>query len=133
MKRAWVVALLLLGCTELGRRTTVSPGEYAAYRRFRMAHTVHSKLGSGFDYISRYSLGAYRKEVSSWLWPAERHSVELAFNDLPGLESFLRVVPSGKEADRARARLVELESLRAAGLIAGDEYADKRREILASL
>jgi hypothetical protein len=32
-----------------------------------------------------------------------------------------------------RARLVELESLRAAGLIAGDEYADKRREILASL
>lgn len=32
-----------------------------------------------------------------------------------------------------QARLVELESLRAAGLIADDEYADKRREILASL
>ncbi len=32
-----------------------------------------------------------------------------------------------------QARLVELESLRAAGLVAGDEYAAKRREILASL
>ncbi|HEY4945263.1 MAG TPA: hypothetical protein VIH94_03845 [Candidatus Limnocylindrales bacterium] len=36
-------------------------------------------------------------------------------------------------APSVQARLVELESLRAAGLIAGDEYADKRREILASL
>jgi len=36
-------------------------------------------------------------------------------------------------APSIQARLVELESLRAAGLVAEDEYADKRREILARL
>jgi hypothetical protein len=42
-------------------------------------------------------------------------------------------LPAAAAPSSVQARLVELESLRAAGLIAGDEYADKRREILASL
>ncbi len=41
--------------------------------------------------------------------------------------------PPATVPSSVQARLVELESLRAASLIADDEYADKRREILARL
>jgi hypothetical protein len=108
VKRAWLFAFVLFGCAEVGRRVAISPDEYDAYRRFRVAGTVHAKLASGFDYLSRYARGTYRAEVKSWLAPAERHSLELAWNDASRLEAFLRAVPSGKEADRAAARLVEL-------------------------
>lgn len=108
MKWVWLCAFLSFGCADFGRRSVMSPGEYDAYRRFRVASNVTTKLASGFDYLSRYRSGAYRREVSTWLAPAARHSVELAWNDAFRLEAFLRAVPSGREADRASARLVEL-------------------------
>jgi hypothetical protein len=108
MKWVWLLSFVALGCADLGRRTAISPGEYDAYRRFRVAGSVPVKLASGFDYVSRYRSGAYRAEVNSWLAPAAQRSVELAWNDAPRLEAFLRAVPSGIEAARASARLVEL-------------------------
>ncbi len=42
-------------------------------------------------------------------------------------------VPTGVPAQSIQASLVQLEVLRAAGLVGPDEYADKRREILARL
>lgn len=111
MKWAWLLAFLAFlafGCADFGRRAAISPGEYDAYRRFRVASSVPAKLASGFDYLSRYRSGTYRTEVNSWLAPAAHHSVELAWNDALRLEAFLRAVPSGREADRASSRLVEL-------------------------
>ncbi|HVU05303.1 MAG TPA: hypothetical protein VHE30_26325 [Polyangiaceae bacterium] len=102
-------ALAVLGCSELGRHTTVSPEEYAAYRRFRLAENVGGKLGAGYDYVSRWARGSYEKEVRSYLARTEPDTLGRVWNDAQGLEGFLRVVPHGKYADRAATRLVELE------------------------
>jgi hypothetical protein len=47
--------------------------------------------------------------VSTWFFPAERAYVDAAGRDARRLEAFLSAVPSGREADRAAARLVEVE------------------------
>ncbi len=45
----------------------------------------------------------------------------------------LAAPPTGASTPSVQASLVELEGLRAAGLVGADEYAEKRREILARL
>jgi hypothetical protein len=103
-----LTAPTVVACAELGRRTMVSPEEYDAYRRFAVAHSVAQKLGSGYDYVSRYGRGAYLPEVRAFLAKTEPECVRMAWNDRRQLEAFLRHVPHGNQAERAATRLVEL-------------------------
>jgi hypothetical protein len=110
MKSALLALVLCLaGCTEMGRRATVSVDDFGSYRRFRLAPTVEQKLAASVDYLRHNPEGSYHTEVDRWLKHAEVGYVVRAWDDPPLLRAFLAAVPSGAYSGRAAQRLVELE------------------------
>jgi hypothetical protein len=102
------MVLSSVACADALERTTLSPHEYAAYRRTRLADTVEGRLAAGGDYLGRYPRGAYRAEVEAWFGREGPRYVQQAWNDLPHLRAFVAAVPKGASADRARGRIQEL-------------------------
>lgn len=125
LRASFVVACtalaLCLGCADAMQRAGVPVTEYAAYRRFRLAESAEQKLGASYQYLKSYPKGTYRPEVRTWLTRASMHYVKSAWNDAARLEAFLAEVPSGKAADRAVVRLVQLT--------VHGEYVDERERV----
>jgi len=96
-------------CAPLAAHAVVSVDEYAAYRRFRMAETVEAKLAAGYAYLRARPRGSYAREVGAWFRPAAGAYVKSSWESRSRLVAFLEAVPVGPDADRAAARLVELE------------------------
>ncbi len=103
-----VMALSSTACADALERATVSPHEFAAYRRTRLADTLEGRLSASSDYLGRYPDGAYRAEVAAWFRREGPRYVQQAWNDLPHLRAFVAAVPKGASADRAWSRIQEL-------------------------
>ena len=114
-----MVALLplALGCASTARMTG-DFGEYAEYRRTRLAPTVEARLAASERYLHDYPDGDYRDEVRAWFKPAEKHYFKLAWDNLPRLRAYLDAMPKGAHAEAVAERIGELESRR--------EFADRR-------
>ncbi len=74
-----------------------------------MAPTVLSKLAASFDYLHANPRGSYRAEVFRFRLQAEPGYVARAWDDPSRLQAFLRAVPTGRYAESAAERLVELQ------------------------
>jgi hypothetical protein len=99
----------VLGCAEVQRRNLASMPDYEAYRRYRLASALMTKLSASYDYLYRHPTGRWRSEVQSWFRPAQDAYLEAAWDDLDRLRRFLSAVPDGPPARRAASRVVELE------------------------
>jgi hypothetical protein len=113
-----VVAIASAGCADVARRAVTPVDDYDAYRRFRIATTVERKLAHAFDYLQHHAHGVYEPDVRAWFSRAQAKYVKDAWDDPPRLDAFLKSVPRGEDADRAAARLVQLE--------VGAEYQARR-------
>lgn len=102
---------LALGCASTAR-ITGDFGEYAAYRRTRLATTYEERLGAADRYLRDYPNGDYRDEVRAWFKPAEKHYFKLAWDNLPRLRAYLDAMPKGPHAEAVAERIGELESRR---------------------
>jgi hypothetical protein len=114
----------LLGACAATARMTGGFGDYASYRRTRLAPTLEERLGAADRYLRNYPHGDYRAEVRAWFGPAEKHYFKLAWNNLPRLRAYLDEMPQGPHADAVVDRIGELESR--------SEFANQReaRELL---
>jgi len=93
-------------------RMTGDFGDYASYRRTRLATTFEARLGASERYLRDYPEGDYREEVRAWFKPAEKHYFKLAWNNLPRLRAYLDAMPRGPHAEAVTERITELESRR---------------------
>jgi len=106
-----------LGCASTAR-VTGDFGEYAAYRRTRLAPTLEERLGASDRYLRDYPRGDYRDEVRAWFKPAEKRYFTLAWNNLPRLRAYLDAMPKGPHAEAVAERIEALEARRT--------FADRR-------
>ena len=112
-------ALLLVSCASTARMTG-DFGDYASYRRTRLATTLEQRLGASDRYLRDYPDGDYREEVRAWFKPAEKHYFKLAWDNLPRLRAYLDAMPHGPHAEAVTDRITELESRRI--------FADRREQ-----
>jgi len=113
------LALALTSCASTAR-ITGDFGDYASYRRTRLASTLEERLGASERYLREYPEGDYREEVRAWFKPAEKHYFKLAWNNLPRLRAYLDAMPHGPHAEAVADRITELESRRV--------FADRREQ-----
>jgi hypothetical protein len=106
-----LVLSLLVSCASSARMTG-DFGDYASYRRTRLATTLEQRLGASERYLRDYPEGDYRDEVRAWFKPAEKHYFKLAWNNLPRLRAYLDAMPRGPHAEAVTDRITELESRR---------------------
>jgi hypothetical protein len=102
-------ALALLGCASTAR-VTGDFGDYASYRRTRLAVTLEERLGASERYLREHPNGDYSDEVRAWFRPAEKRYFKLAWNTLPRLRAYLDAMPHGPHADAVTDRITQLES-----------------------
>lgn len=112
MKRALIgLALVCVGCASTARLTG-NFGDYAAYRRTRLAPTLEQRLGAAERYLRAFPEGDYHEEVRSWFLRTEKHYFKLSWNNLPRLRAYLDAMPHGPHAEAVTDRITELESRR---------------------
>ncbi|HEY4105795.1 MAG TPA: hypothetical protein VGM44_17970 [Polyangiaceae bacterium] len=107
----WVLlSASVFGACASTARMTGDFGDYASYRRTRLAPTFEERLGAADRYLRKYPDGDYRDEVRAWFVPAEKHYFKLAWNNLPRLRAYLDAMPKGPHAEAIVDRIGELES-----------------------
>jgi hypothetical protein len=114
-----LTALAFTACASTAR-ITGDFGDYASYRRTRLAATLEERLGASDRYLREYPEGDYREEVRAWFKPAEKRYFKLAWNNLPRLRAYLDAMPRGPHAEAVADRITELESRRV--------FADRREQ-----
>jgi hypothetical protein len=113
-------AMLALSSCASTARVTGDFGDYASYRRTRLATSLEERLGASERYLRQYPQGDYREEVRTWFTPAEKRYFKLAWNNLPRLRAYLDAMPRGPHAEAVTDRISELESRRV--------FADRREQ-----
>ncbi len=116
---AFAFALMLSACASTARMTG-DFGDYADYRRTRLATTLEQRLGASDRYLREYPDGDYREEVRAWFKPAEKRYFKLAWDNLPRLRAYLDAMPHGPHAEAVTDRITELDSRRV--------FADRREQ-----
>jgi hypothetical protein len=118
--RAACASLLVLasgwmGCAVSARvadQVVVAPEDHHAYRSYRAADTLETKLQSAWRYVKSQPEGHYRDEVRGWFLRAERGYRKLAENRPDMLHGYLALLPDAPNAKLVVERLAELELAR---------------------
>lgn len=97
---------LVIGCSSIGQMTA-PPVEYSAYREFRVAATLESKLSAASSYLSAYPGGRFRNAVWGWFAPAEVAFWQRARGSLVQSQAYIQVLPGGPHAQAASERIQE--------------------------
>lgn len=95
-----------LGCNA-GRVFIVSSGEYADYRRVRLAETADERMASAWRYLKDHPDGEYAGRVRRFFDKAEPAFYDVRRRSPTGLESYLAALPDGPHAEEALQRLVD--------------------------
>jgi hypothetical protein len=109
---AWLVLLAALGGCAGARSFVASPGDYAAYRRTRIAPTLDERLAAASRYLKERPDGTYRRDVARYFERAEPLFYRSKRGSTAGLEAYLQALPAGPHAPEALAHLVELRRQR---------------------
>lgn len=110
LSKGWLVLALALGSTlgcNAGRVLIVGPGEYADYRRVRLAETADERLASAWRYLKDHPEGEYAPRLRRFFDTAEPAFYEVRRRSPAGLESYLAALPDGPHAEEALTRLVD--------------------------
>lgn len=102
-----LTSTLLVGCAA-GRQVTAGVGDYDAYRRVRMTHTLEQRLAEAWRYLREHPDGRWNKEVRAWFEPAEKSYIERAHDNVERLRMYLDALPDGPHANQAAERIAEL-------------------------
>jgi hypothetical protein len=106
------VVLAVAGCGPSGAAFVASPGDYADYRRTRLAPTLEERIGAATTYLDRRADGAFAPRVRAWLKRADRVYFQAKKGSAAGLRAYLQALPKG--AHRAEAsRLLGIHEDRA--------------------
>jgi hypothetical protein len=129
------------GCT-VGRAMIASSGDYADYRRTRVAKGLDERLAAAADYLRAHPDGVYAESLRSWFDGAEPLFYAVRRRSMAGLEAYLQALPSGPHADEAldelmRRRLrARRDEVRAGGALTASrrlDYERKQGEAASSL
>jgi hypothetical protein len=103
-----LLALLSSGCTG-ARGIVASSGDYAAYRKTRVAPTFEARLTAAARYLDERPSGRFREEVSAYFGDAEPVYWAHQQKTKGGVEAYLAALPRGPHHDDAARRLAEIE------------------------
>jgi len=101
-----IVSALAGGCTILA-----SKGEYASYRRVRLAEDDQDRLVAMYAYISEHPHGTWARAIQADRVGAEPALWESGRASRDGLERYLAAFPDGPHAEEARPRLAALSAV----------------------
>lgn len=109
------LALLLLcaaalagtGC-HVGRAMIASDGDYADYRRIRLAQTLDERLVAAWYYVNHRRDGRFADPVQAYFARAEPVYWQVHKRSVAGLETYLSTLPDGPHAEPALAELMRL-------------------------
>ena len=112
-RRALCIGGLLLaaGCNA-GRVFIASPGDYADYRRVRVAESADERLARAWEYLQDHPDGSYTERLQRYFDKAEPAFYRVRRRSAKGLEAYLRALPDGPHAEQALARLMDLRTER---------------------
>lgn len=131
-----------LGACHVGRATIASSGDYADYRRIRLAPTLAERLTAAWYYGRFRSDGQYVQRVRRYFDEAEPVFWAVKRQTEAGLEEYLAALPDGPHAEQALAELMrrrndrrraQAEQFDPARSRARFEAAAKRRREAAAL
>ncbi|MBI4957286.1 MAG: hypothetical protein HY908_35065 [Myxococcales bacterium] len=109
MRRALVglaVAVGALAGCAVGRSFYASAGDWADYRRFRVAATLDARLSAASEYLAARPEGVFEADLRAWLERAEPVFYAHERGTRAGLERYLAALPHGAHAAEAVERLV---------------------------
>lgn len=101
-----LLSLCLLGCNA-SRVFIASPGDYADYRRVRVAETADERMAATWHYLERRPDGRYAERLRRYFRKAEPAFYEVRRRSPAGLESYLAALPDGPHAEVALERLID--------------------------
>ncbi len=109
-----VVASLSTACATVKPMFAAS-GDYAAYRRYRLAPSYGERLGAGWSYLRDQPDGEFHDEVERWFSPAEAQFFAEAGRTPGGALAYLKLMPDGPHATEEATflRAFELEKIEA--------------------
>jgi hypothetical protein len=95
----------LAGCNA-GRVFVASPGDWAEYRRVRLAETLDERIAAAFEYLERRPDGMYAERVRRYFERVEPLYYKARQRSIAGLEAYLSALPRGPHAEDALGELV---------------------------
>ncbi len=98
------LGLLTTGCNA-SRLLIASPGDYADYRRVRLASTYDERMAAAWEYLQRRPDGRYYKRLRRYFKKAEPVYYKVRMRNVTGLSAYLRALPNGPHAKEALALL----------------------------
>jgi hypothetical protein len=101
------LASVTMGCNA-ARLFVVSPGDYADYRRVRLAETADERMAAAWSYLQDRPDGAYAERLQRYFDKAEPAFYDLRRRSAAGLESYLGALPEGPHSEEALATLMDV-------------------------
>ena len=133
MTRGGLLAALLgccalLGGCSIGRAMVAPSGDYAAYRRYRVAKTFDERLSAAWDYLQERPEGIYAAPLRAWFDGAEPVFYAVRRRSMAGLDAYLQALPEGPHAADALDELMgrRLKSRRDEARVAAAELTAQR-------
>jgi hypothetical protein len=108
MKHYWLCLLLLCGCNA-GRVFIASPGDYADYRRVRIAETYDARMSAAWHYLKTRPDGRYADRLRKYFDRAEPVFFAARSRNIAGLSAYLEALPDGPHARDALAALTAMK------------------------
>ncbi len=102
----WCAAILLLAGCHPARVLIASPGDYADYRRVRVAEDIDARMAATWAYLEARPDGQYSERLRRYFDKAEPVYYEVRRRSIKGLEAYLRAMPDGPHAKQALDELV---------------------------
>lgn len=109
--RAWAALLslaALAGCNA-GQVFIASPGDYADYRRVRIADSYDGRMAAAWHYLQERPDGRYAERLRAYFARAEPVFYRVRSKSIPGIQAYLSALPDGPHSKDALVLLGELK------------------------
>ena len=110
---AWLalMGLVVSGCNA-AQVLVASPGDYASYRRIRLATNLDDKLSAAAAYLQRHPEGRYARRIRRYVAYAEPIYFRVRRRSPKGLQAYLAALPDGPNRQQALGELTKMRRQR---------------------
>ncbi len=102
-----VLLVAAIGCNA-SRTFIATSGDYADYRRVRVAEDIDTRLAAAWEYLEKRPDGQYAERLRRYFEQAEPVFFKIRKRSAKGLEAYLRALPDGPHAKEAVELLLTL-------------------------